>query len=198
LASGTRLVGIFIAPAILWEFWENQKQKKDYLKAALLTLMSIIGFLLFCLYLDENFNDPFFFAKVQNSFGASRQTDKLILIHQVVWRYLKMMLTIRKNNLLLFSISQEFVFSIVTLGILIWGIIKKLRKSYLIYSFLSFILPTLTGNFSSMPRYVSLIFPIYFILASIKKPKIRWLILTFFLTLLIIDTALFLRGFWVA
>ena len=198
LASATRLVGIFIAPAILWEYWQSQKQKKNYFQALFLAFLSIGGFLLFCLYLNKNFNDPFYFVKVQNAFGASRQTDKLILLHQVVWRYLKMMLTIRNNNILLFSVTQEFLISLLVLGLLIWAAFKKMRRSYLIYSFLSFILPTLTGNFSSMPRYVSLIFPIYFIFASIKKPKVRWLILSVFLILLIINTALFLRGFWVA
>lgn len=202
LASATRLAGIFLGVAIAWEFYsseiKNRTKIKDYLKLLFLSILSISGFLFFCLYLNKEFHDPFFFAKVQSSFGASRQTDKLILIHQVIWRYIKMLLTIKNNNILLYTISQEFFISLLVLVVLIWGWFKNIKKSYLIYAFLSFLLPTFTGNFSSMPRYVSVIFPIYLIFSNVKSKKIKIFILTISGILLIINTALFLRGFWVA
>lgn len=203
LATATRLVGIFIAPALAWEFYQSlsKKEKKKvftWTKALFLGLISIFGLIAFCFYLNKNFADPFYFAKVQSGFGGSRQTDKIILFHRVVWRYLKMLATIKNNNLLFYSISQEFFVSLAVLAVLAWAWIKNFKKSYLIYSFFSFFLPTLTGNLSSMPRYVNLIFPIYLFLAQIKNKKIKLLILLFSTVLLIINTALFLRGFWVA
>lgn len=202
LASATRLVGVFLGAAIAWEFYsteiKNKQKLKNYLKLFFLSILSISGFIVFCLYLNKEFHDPFFFAKVQSSFGASRQTDKLILIQQVIWRYIKMLFTVKNNNILLYTISQEFFISLLVLTALIWGWFKNIKKSYLIYAFLSFLLPTLTGNFSSMPRYVSVIFPIYLIFGNVKSRKIQVLILTISGILLIINTALFLRGFWVA
>jgi len=203
LASATRLVGIFLAPAILYEYYQSREKREKskiilYLKSIFLTLLSISGFMLFCFYLNKHFSDPFFFAQVQSGFGASRQTDKLILFHQVVWRYLKMMFTIKGNGALFFTITQEFFISLLVLGLLIWGVIKKIKKPYLIYSFGSFLLPTLTGNLSSMPRYISLIFPLYFILDGIKNKWLKLVILVVSGTLLVINTALFVRGFWIA
>jgi len=199
LASATRLVGIFIFPALIWEFWTSRKQdNKKPLTAFLLSLVSLSGFILYCLYLKKNFGDPFYFAKVQNAFGASRETDRLILLHQVVWRYLKMVFTVQKNSFLFFTVIQEFLISIFALVVLLWGIYKRVRPSYLIYSFMSFLLPTLTGNFSSMPRYIAVIFPIYFILGELKNRRIKIIVLLIFFGLLIINTAFFLRGFWIA
>ena len=203
LASATRLVGVFIVPALLWEFYHSKPRKEKrklvvVLKGFFLSLISISGLIAFCWYLKKNFNDPFYFAKVQSGFGASRQTDKIILFHQVVWRYLKMLWTVKKTDPLYYAISQEFFISLAVLGVLIWAAFQKSRPSYLYYSFFSFFLPTLTGNLSSMPRYVNLIFPIYLFLAQIKNSKIKLIILTISAILLVINTALFLRGFWIA
>lgn len=203
LASVTRLVGIFIGVSLVWEYFQKKVKKNKnntpvLIKGLFLGVLSVFGFLIYSWYLNKHFNDPFYFAQVQSAFGGSRQTNKLILFHQVVWRYLKMLVTIKNNNLLFYSISQEFFVSLAVLAVLIWAWIKNFKKSYLIYSFFSFFLPTLTGNLSSMPRYVSLIFPIYLFLAQIKNKKIKFLILFFSTILLIINTALFLRGFWVS
>lgn len=202
LASGARLVGIFLGPALLFEYWrsKNKKQLKSkfYLKSLFLLLVSLSGFLFFCFYLYKEFGDPLFFAKVQSGFGASRQTEKLVLLYQVIWRYFKMIMTMKKSDILFFTIMQEFIFSVLALGLLIWAAFKKMKIPYLIYGFGSFFLPTLTGNFSSMPRYIALIFPLYFVFAQIKKKQVRLLILILFGILLIINTALFVRGFWVA
>lgn len=203
LASATRLVGGFLAPAIIWEYYQSlpdlQKKKAvTWFKTIGLGIVSLFGFIWFCLYLKQNFHDPFYFAKVQNAFGASRQTDKIILLHQVIWRYLKMIYTIKGNNFLFYSISQEFIISLLVLGLLIWGWIKKFRKPYLIYSFCSYFLPTLTGNFSSMPRYVAVIFPIYLILAKFKNKYLKLFILLISFLFLIVNTILFLRGYWIA
>lgn len=202
LASGTRLVGIFLAPVVAWEFYyANSKNKQKinlYLKVIGLTLISLGGFIIFCWYLYRNFGDPFYFVSVQNSFGASRETDKLILFYQVVWRYLKMAVTVNRNNILYYSVMQELILSILALILLIWGLFKKVNKAYLFFSFSSFFLPTLTGNLSSMPRYLMLILPIYLLLAKINNKVIKTILLGISTLLLIINTALFLRGFWVS
>lgn len=203
LASMTRLVGVFLGFALVWEYYQflsKKKQKKPIFlaKSLFLGFVSVTGLLLFCSYLNRVFGNPFYFVQVQHAFGASRQTDKIILFYQVIWRYLKMLATIRGNNFLLYTISQEFFLSLFVLGVLIFGWIKKVKKSYLIYSFLSFFLPTMTGNLSSMPRYTAVLFPIYLILAQIKNKKFKYLILVIFLFLLIINISLFVRGYWVA
>lgn len=202
LASGTRLVGIFLAPVVAWEFYsanfKNKQKLGVYLKSFILIIFSLGGFIIFCWYLYKNFGDPFYFVSVQNSFGASRETDKLILFYQVVWRYLKMAVTVNRNDILYYSVMQEFILSILALILLIWGLFKKINKTYLFFSFSSFFLPTLTGNLSSMPRYLMLIVPIYLLLARLENKILKIVILIFSTILLVINTALFLRGIWVS
>jgi len=144
------------------------------------------------------FEDPFLFAHVQSGFGAGRETGKLVLLYQVIWRYVKMIFTVDKNNPIYFTVWLEMLASLYAIGLLIWGYIKKVRPSYLLFSFLSFLLPTLTGTFSSMPRYILVLFPIYIVLATIKNKYVRYLILSIHFILLFICTMLFTRGYWIA
>jgi Gpi18-like mannosyltransferase len=201
LSSAARIIGIFLVIPLVINFL-NQYQKRNkriWIKLITLCLISLSGFLIYSFYLWKEFGDPLYFATVQSRFGASRQTDKIILLHQVVWRYFKMALTVDPQSLLFYTVSQEFIISITALLTLLWGFFKSnLEKSYFYFSFFAYILPTLTGNFSSMPRYVLLLFPIYIILGKIKNQFIKKLILFIFSLLLIINTALFLRGYWVA
>jgi Gpi18-like mannosyltransferase len=204
LSSAARVAGIFLIIPFLMAYFKAYPEKdirniKSKVKFLVYGLVCVSGFLFYSAYLWKEFSDPFYFASVQSSFGASRQTDKIILLHQVVWRYLKMLATVNIKSLLYFTVVQEFAFSILALALIAWGYFKtSLEKSYLHYSFLTFILPTLTGNFSSMPRYVLTLFPIFIILAKIKSKKLKIGILFFSSLLLIINTALFLRGYWVA
>lgn len=108
-----------------------------------------------------------------------------------------MLIDVPKNNLLFYTVTLELASALVVLGLLIWAA-KKLRSSYVLYGILAFLAPTLTGTFTSMPRYVLVLFPAYIIAArEIKGKRFFWLAL-FSGILLIINTALFIQGYWVA
>jgi hypothetical protein len=113
------------------------------------------------IYLKIKFNDPFLFVNVQNSFGSGRETKKIILIYQVFWRYLKMFFTVNPQNPIFFTTCLELFSTLLFIILIIYGYFKKIRPSYLIYGSLALILPTLTGNLSSMPRYLLVIFPAF-------------------------------------
>lgn len=201
LASAVRIVGVFLIIPFLMHYFSVKPKKdlKSILSASFFVLICTSGLFLYCFYLFKNFNDLFYFVTVQSKFGASRQTDKIILFYQVVWRYIKMFLTVEKKSLLFYNISQEFFSSILILVLLLIGFIKKsIKQSYLFYALFSFILPTLTGNLSSMPRYVLVLFPAFLVLDRILKKQQKRLVLLAFFILLIINTMLFLRGYWIA
>ena len=105
-----------------------------------------------------------------------------------------------KSNALYQTIILEFITGLLFLILPVLGFLKKVRFSYLFYSFLGFLVPTIQGSFSSTPRYVIVLFPSFLILAVItdKFRVIKYLLLIVFVILLIIETALFLRGYWVA
>lgn len=216
IVSATRVVGLAIWPALLLELWlsvnkvnsfsDLQKNitikkileflKKEWKNISAVSL-SLLGLGSYMFYLWKVFGDPLYFFHLQSEFGAGRQ-EGIILLPQVIWRYIKILMTV-PYDWKLFAYIQEFVFSLITLGSLLvfW---KKIRPSHLLFSLLVFILPTLTGTLSSMPRYILVCFPIFFLLGEFlqKNKKIRGFALALSWLLLIINTLLFIQGYWVA
>lgn len=205
-SSATRIIGGFMLPALIVEGINNLKLnlKKphkipplNWLKLAPFSL-SVSGLVAYMWYLHQNFGDALYFLNAQPAFGAERSSDRIILLYQVIFRYIKMFFNTNPVSLVYYTVNLEFWFSILALILLIIAFYKKVRLSYLIFSFGAFFLPTLTGTFSSMPRYVLLLFPIFIVLAQIKNKKLYHFILSVFLILLVINTILFTRGYWVA
>jgi hypothetical protein len=160
---------------------------------------------------------------VQSEFGASRQTN-LVFLPQVIFRYLRMMVDFWRDGILFswhaYPFVQEFVLSIITLLILIWQTLtlkllqplwQKLKIKFLevranstlpleilLFSGGAFLVPTLTGNFSSMPRYILSSLSIFIWVACLKSKVAKVIILLVSLIFLIINTILFSAGYWVA
>jgi len=82
--------------------------------------------------------------------------------------------------------------------LLILAFRKKMRTSYLVFGSLAFVLPTLSGTFSSLPRYVLVLFPAFIYLGMIKSKLIQFGLWVIFGLLLIISAALFYQGYWIA
>jgi len=198
-STATRITGVFLIIPFIGEYLSVTKKKRTKLfYVAMYWLICWLGLIIYSFYLNKYFHDTLYFVSVQHKFGASRQTNKIILLYQVIWRYFKMMATIKGNNFLLYTITQEFISAILGFSLLFFGFYKSINKSYLIYSLLAFVLPTLTGNFSSMPRYIIVLFPIYIILDKILKNWQKKILLFIFTIFSMINTILFLRGYWIA
>lgn len=186
LASATRLIGLFLAPALIKNF-----------KIKSITPLIIVpaGLVIYMIYLKLAFNNPFYFLTAQSILGQERSTSEIILLPQVFWRYLKIFAT--TEGLVLANAALEFVATVFALWLLIVGA-KKINKNWLIFAFLAIVVPTLTGTLASMPRYVLMAFPIYIILAQIESRQIKILILAIFSALLFVTTTLFTQGYWIA
>lgn len=197
IASATRLVGIFLLPVILWEYWQVNK-KKNYFHLAGLSLFSASGLLLYLNFLSKRFSDKFIFINSQPGFGAGRQVNKLILIYQVAFRYIKMLFTVSPQNDIYFVVLFEFLLSISFLGLIIWAALKKFRPSYLLFIIPAYLLPTLTGTFLSMPRFLLTAFPLFYLLGNLKNTKLKALIAIISTLLLSWAFLRFSRGYWLA
>jgi Gpi18-like mannosyltransferase len=205
LASATRIVGIFIWPALIIN--DYLKNKKINWKNIIYLSISALGLLAYMIYLKLVFGDPLYFFHLQEEFGASRQSS-IVLFPQVIWRYFKILWTARPFDWKYYAYVQEFIVSLLVLFLLILISIKNYQKKikvkwgYLFFALASFFLPTMTGNLSSMPRYVLVCFPVFVYLASIFQKKEKGWLLFLYLTinslLLIINTILFIRGYWVS
>lgn len=216
VASATRVVGILLIPALVLEICQQrqaqiQSLKNFKLKALILEVLTkdwsallwvgvgSLGLLSYMFYLQQVFQDPLFFLHVQSEFGAGRQ-ETLVMYPQVVWRYLKILVTYQPHNWKYFSLIQEAV--VGTLGLL--GILfsfKKVRWSYWFFSLAIFIVPTLTGTFSSMPRYLLPSISLWMMLAVYLNRAKPWVLSSYLVcsgVLLVINLVLFIQGYWVA
>lgn len=245
LASAARLVGIFLLPALLWEWWEQRKLKvqssklkgttqnlklfqdlhntrhagfisasskilkqvQDDTKCATLVfanwqflwlLLIPLGLLAYMFYLGKNFGDPLYFLHAQPAFGAGRSGGKIILLPQVYWRYLKIFVTVPLISHHCLVALLEFLTFNWALFLLWQGYRQNLPRSWLIFSFLAVVAPTLTGTFSSMPRYVLVAFPIFIVPSLWKESRAKILLLTIYFLLYTILVILFTRGRFVA
>lgn len=187
LAASTRLIGSFL----IITFVSSRRCLRNYIYASLIPL----GLIAYMSYLQFKFQNPIYFLTSQSAFGQDRTTQNVVLLPQVIYRYFKILTT--TSGLTFASALFELLSTIFALFILILAY-KKVKKSWVIFSFITVIIPTLTGTLASMPRYVLMAFPIFIVLALIKSSVIKALILIVFIVLGVASLALFSRGYWVA
>lgn len=195
LSSTTRIFGLLIFPALLIEAYQ---QRANLSKVVWIFLIPS-GLGLYMLYQYFTVGDALAFYHLQKLVGEQHQSE-LTLLPQVYYRYVKMLLTTDKFNPIYQTVLLEFIVGITFFGLPLYGYLKKVRLSYILYALMGFLLPSVQGSFSSVPRYVIVFFPSFLILALIvdKFRIIKCLLLIIFIIFLIIETSLFLRGYWVA
>lgn len=196
LAALTRLIGVFLVFYLVYEYFMYAKNKFRLI-AVIPLFFPIMGLGIYMIYLGVTFQDPLYFYHVQEAFGAARESDRLILLPQVIFRYIKIMLTGGLTWHGWYTVIHEFVAGVGGVFIGGWGWFK-LRRSYMVYMLPALILPTLTGNFSSMPRYLLPLFPLYILLGLSLKRYWFYGLLGGFILLQVINLLLFTRGLWVA
>lgn len=199
-AGYTRLIGIFLLPALFFEILSQNRDLPVFkiMKKFIPLLIIPLGLLVYMNYLNETTGNPLIFYELQSSFRQGRSTE-LILPYQVLWRYVKMVFTVNSQDPLYLTIWLEFITGVV-FSILSLVSLFRQRLSYAVFNFLAFILPTLTGIFTSLPRYVLVCFPVFLLLAQFISVRRSWrrLVLGTFMVFWVVYLALFSRGFWVA
>ncbi len=199
LASLSRLSGVFLALPFIIQLWP-QKNKQ----IMLLVITPFIGLISYMVYLSATTGDPFYFATVQPVFGAYRSTH-IILLPQVIFRYLKIFITANHDSRYFVSVLEFVSFSAMFSAVCweIFSILKSGTKNQLprlglaFFSAAYLILPTLTGTFSSMPRYSVMALSAYIVFSSIKSNIIKYGIAILFLILHAVVLSYFIQGYFV-
>lgn len=202
LTGLTKLIGIFLIIPIIFYWLEKSKKQKISILATIFA--PIFGFLSYCFYLWKTTGDPLMFFHSQPAFGANRSTN-LILLPQVIWRYLKIFFTASFNFQYFISLFEFLTFFVVFL-ILILDFIEILKlktknfdKLVLnLFSFANILLPTLTGTLSSIPRYSLFSISFFIYITSIKNNLLKIFIIIFFLILQIIFLGFFSQGYFIS
>lgn len=198
LATYTRFVGIFLFPVLAVELWFQYPSLMKYWSKYLLLLIIPLGLLYYMSFLKTSFSDPLAFLHSLPTFGEFR-SNKIILLYQVFWRYTKMLATFKSSDPIYLTITLEFLVGLVFMITSFLSFLRH-RFSYALFNFLLYLVPTLTGSFVSLPRYVLICFPTFLLIGNFlaAHPRARPYILGGFSLLSLLFTSLFVRGFWVA
>jgi hypothetical protein len=180
--TATRLVGLALVAGLVVEvITQSDIMRRNYkfLRLAGLTLLGLSGLIIYLYYLAIETGDPLYFINNIGIYGEQRSSE-IILFPQVLYRYIfKILPNIDYSYYpIVFSTWLEFLLTIA-FGLIITFVIlgklgyERLRKfemdlSYLAFSFVAYIIPTMSGSFSSMPRYVLIIFPAFILVSKIS------------------------------
>jgi len=196
LLTATRLVGIAIIPALIYEF--VKKEKSLFKLKSLYLLLGFSGILGYMWFNFVNWGDALFFIKAQGAFHNDRSVDSIVLIPQTIYRYLKILLTVNPNIFEWWVALLEIATFIFVSIMLFVALRKKVRFSYILFAVLCFLIPISTGTFSGLPRYALVLFPIFIALALVKNRFIKIAYSIIGLSLLLILLAVFSKGYYVA
>lgn len=182
LASATRLVGVFlIFPLLVARRWTA---------AALAPL----GLVLYMGYLWVIVRDPLAFFHVQPAFGAGRSGGAVIFLPQVLWRYVKIFLTVSPR-------TYAYHVAVLEIGAFALGAIvlfaawkRRYKPGILLYGIGALLLPTLTGTLSSMPRYILALFPLFTVFGATRSVSLKLVLLIVFFAMLVYAATAFLQG----
>ncbi len=196
LACYTRIVGIVLLPSILAEFFARRPVPK--LVKLIPIFLIPVSLFLYMNYLHRTTGDSLAFITAQKLFNQSRDL-KIIMPYQVIWRYLKMIYTVNRMDFLYPTIWLEFFTGIIFLLTSLISVFKQ-RLSYSLFNFGNYLIPTVTGTFLSLPRFILVCFPVFILLARflVNRPVLRTVYILVSAFFLIFFLSMFARGYWVA
>lgn len=187
LASGTRLIGLAVAVGLLVEVLTTTGlNRKNWF-----VIFSFSGFILYTFFLYRQTGDLFYFLIAEQHWQRS-----LTIPVYGFWETIK---SLSQNGFIQnhFNGFLDLAFAIFGLGLAI-RTFRFLPPSYSIYSLLSVLIPLFTPTLSSMPRFLLPIFPIFIMLALVKKDYFSFAYHLISIMLLGAFAILFINGYWVA
>ncbi|MEK7571325.1 MAG: hypothetical protein AAB553_03545 [Patescibacteria group bacterium] len=214
-ASLTKVQGVFlILPFVLamvqtWNYRISFQSVLTFLRKHIVLLFVVLsplyGLLLYMGYLFIQYGDPLYFYHAQAEFGANRTVNGIVLLPQVLYRYVKIFLTAQFNFQYLIAVL-EFVLFVSLFTVIVYQLVKifqsKKKNLRLLgihgYSLAVLILPTLTGTLTSVPRYALLCFGFFLFLANLRSVWIKLGVIGVFLIIQVVLFFYFLQGYFVS
>ncbi len=207
-ASATRVVGIAMFISILIEYFSQNNWKLRISNYTILNFFKItfstFGLIVYLAFLKLKTGNFFaFYNNLEQTFGSQRSSH-FVLLPQVLYRYIFKILPNLNYHFFpnLYSGYLEFILSILFLFIILISF-RKVRFSYFMFSLFIYLIPTLSGSFSSMPRYLLPCFVVYIMFAKYlslgyKRFLFFCVILLFMVVLNYISFGLFSNGYWLS
>jgi len=195
-ASFTRIYGVFLlVPAVISYIKTNARICwKDILTIGLIPS----GLLAYMTYLYTTTGDALSFIHVLPAYGSQRSGGQIVLLPQVFWRYAKILFTVSPTTIEYGIAVLEITVCVFFLYLFIRAFQTNLKTSYILYSAIILIVPTLTGTLTSIPRYVLDAFPLFIVLGLLHNTTIKLILAGIMVIGLVVCTSLFLQGYFVA
>lgn len=197
-ASATRVVGIILLPILVFDLLVK-KIKLNFSHLSL--LFQPLGLISYIYYSLITWNDPIKFFTVASGFGEQRSSS-LILLPQVFYRYfVKIIPNLSWDYFpVVFTTLMEIGVAIMVIWLIVYGF-KRIPITYSLLTALVYLIPTLSGSFSSLPRYIIVSFPIYILIAKFFNSSniaVKTIILITLILISCIMQMLFVQGFFVS
>jgi len=206
LASLTRFVGVFLfIPILINELRITNYELRIKIGGAK-NLISIfapfIGLAAYMFYLWQGTGNAFAFFTSQTAFGAGRSTQ-LVLLPQVLYRYLKILVTAQWDIAYFVALLEltTFLFVFTVLAYQLRQILRSKNKNLLglsLFSLCNLLIPTLTGTLLSVPRFSLLSLSFFVYLGLLKSTKLKILLCIIFAVLHVALVTLFIQGYFVS
>jgi hypothetical protein len=193
LASLTRPTGVVLALPSIWAFAQSvYKKKVSWIRLAPLGAV-LIGIGSYMTYLQIKFGDALLFYNTQRVSGWGRSFG---------WERMKNLptqVTLALTSLWWPEVERFDVLFFFVFLLLIVVSFRYLPKVYCWFSLGALLLPISTGTFSSMSRFVVVIFPCFAVVAllSERRPRLHLAIVLISTTLLVCYSMIFSRWYWV-
>ncbi len=192
LASMTRITGLLLIIPLAYEYLQQRSfSPLKSLRPALLWLTLIpAGLVIYMGYLYFGFGRPMAFAETQ-AVGWGHSLTPILG-------------SFTNDFSVLFDLHEKWVIYDMAATLILAALIiigsKRLRHSYVIYMFLSLLLPLASGTTKSMSRYMLVVFPVFILVAQLtrRRPVLLWAVSAVSLGLMALSAAAFATGRWVA
>lgn len=190
LASATRITGIVLFPALIIEYWVQNKAQMRFKEIVWLLLIPL-SFLFYLIINYVTFGDALAFLTIQKQHWFKEFSAPWIgflnSLGGISWR--------SPSERMLVNYA-EIIFGLIGLATVIAGFLY-LRISYNVYALLTWLLITSSSYWMSIPRYTLTIFPLFILLSLAgERKEINYLITVISLIFFSLFLILFAQGRW--
>lgn len=187
--SLTRINGLTLIPYYLSELFSQKVNWKRLTSASIVSFLTLSGFLIYLFINKIVFGDFFYFIKPLSEHWYKNFEWPWIGITKLV-NFISY-----QDKELYFIFLGELLAIIFSAFFTILTLIK-IRLSYGVYMLTNLILFTSTNFIMSTPRYMLILFPIYFALGKINNKLLIFLTSIIFIGLLIYLSLIYTQGKW--
>jgi Gpi18-like mannosyltransferase len=187
-AALTRVVGLLLVIPLVCEYVLQRREKlslrsPSIWRALVCCALPGLAFLTYVTYLGWTFGEPLAFLKADVVWGR-----------KLAWPWAAFFHLNREPFYRIWFVC----FAIMAAGLLILGFWWRLRPTYLVLLCVFTLISLSSNRLESLPRYLSVLFPYYFVLALLTKkwPNLTTPLFVVAGGLQVLSVILFVNGYW--